>query len=94
MSEEDDSISDIQEEEELMAGARFRVPWLDTWFNSALEDETLAEVFRCVSEELGRLVLGQYKCGPEYAALLQLLGPIFVGRYFEHQVSRKEQTVR
>ena len=74
-----------------MADARFRVPWLDSWFTSTLEDETLGEVFKPVSEELGHLVLGQYKAGPQHLALLGLLGPAFVGRYFRHQVGQHDQ---
>ena len=87
--EDTDSLSDIQDESELLSSGRFGVPWLDAWFSTALQEDALGDVFFLVSEELGHLMVGQYRAGSQYSALLGLLGPGFVGRHLPQQADMR-----
>ena len=87
--EDTDSLSDIQDESEILSSGRFGVPWLDAWFSAALQEDALGDVFFLVSEELGHLMVGQYRAGSQYSALLGLLGPGFVGRHLPQQADMR-----
>ena len=72
----------------------FRVAWLEQCFQRCLEDDDLQRHFGPVSDGLAELIVGTYESRTKQAALLSLLGPAFVRKYFSQDNNSPVTTSR